>query len=53
MGLNPLGIGEGFELKLLKMTKNYWLSLNPLGIGEGFEQDAAMAVGVFVEVLIP
>ena len=35
-GLNPLGIGEGFELFgiiILKKIK----CLNPLGIGEGFE----------------
>ena len=36
MGLNPLGIGEGFELTMT-ITAVQRLCLNPLGIGEGFE----------------
>ena len=35
-GLNPLGIGEGFEHTVITDEMNR-LSLNPLGIGEGFE----------------
>ena len=35
--LNPLGIGEGFELSTEK-TEMVKQGLNPLGIGEGFEQ---------------
>ena len=37
VGLNPLGIGEGFEPIHFKKSKVSG-SLNPLGIGEGFEQ---------------
>ena len=36
MGLNPLGIGEGFELYVEFVTFTA-KCLNPLGIGEGFE----------------
>ena len=36
LSLNPLGIGEGFEPKLIHKL-GYTPSLNPLGIGEGFE----------------
>ena len=36
-GLNPLGIGEGFEQLVLVALKLVSTGLNPLGIGEGFE----------------
>ena len=36
--LNPLGIGEGFELAVKKVPAKILISLNPLGIGEGFER---------------
>ena len=35
-GLNPLGIGEGFELSIIDYLIGF-MRLNPLGIGEGFE----------------
>ena len=35
--LNPLGIGEGFELDIYSIFKDKLCCLNPLGIGEGFE----------------
>ena len=35
-GLNPIGIGEGFELMAdIQVEPSY--GLNPQGIGEGFE----------------
>ena len=36
--LNPLRIGEGFELIATVNALALHLSLNPLRIGEGFEQ---------------
>ena len=51
--LNPLGIGEGFELNdLAAVQVNYLGSLNPLGIGEGFELLSPF-VTKLVSVLIP
>ena len=38
VGLNPLGIGEGFEPVRYELKPLGLLCLNPLGIGEGFEQ---------------
>ena len=52
VGLNPLGIGEGFEPIILQLDDDPYKSLNPLGIGEGFERkhdDHYRAL----EVLIP
>ena len=46
MRLNPLGIGEGFELSNahVKAKKK---CLNPLGIGEGFEL-TKMVITIFI-----
>ena len=37
LGLNPLGIGEGFEPMWEHLRQYCFRGLNPLGIGEGFE----------------
>ena len=50
--LNPLGIGEGFELiELVNKLKSN--CLNPLGIGEGFEQEQWNKALDIYSVLIP
>ena len=52
MRLNPLGIGEGFELSNahVKAKKK---CLNPLGIGEGFELVLCSTLDMNNLVLIP
>ena len=52
LSLNPLGIGEGFELEQAAQSVIGY-SLNPLGIGEGFEPIARLSNNTLALVLIP